>query len=417
MKHKKIVYIFDLDGTITAKETLPIISKHFDVGHKILELTQETVEGNIPFVESFIKRVNILGALPVDEIDDLLSKVPLLERVVNFIQDHQGECVIATGNLNVWIEKLCNKIGCEYFCSDGLIENNQVAKLTHILKKEDVVNHFKSQDKTVVFIGDGNNDVTAMQIADISIACGIVHQPAKGTLNAADYVIYDELALVRLLNQIYSEKDGKSVVISCAGIGSRLGLDLTKALIKIEGKPLIHHQLDSFEKVEDVRIVVGFQAKEVIHTVLEKRKDVIFAFNHDYFHTKTGASFYLGARHGKKYAIAWDGDLLVHPKDIEKCLNFDGEFVGCSDVVSDEPVFVKLNCDNEVVSFSRENGDFEWVGPACLERHKIKFVSNNVFNQFENFLPIPLLKTDARDIDTYDDYLRAKTFVKSWSHE
>ena len=188
-------------------------------------------------------------------------------------------------------------------------------------------------------------------------------------------------------------------------------------LIKIEGKPLIHHQLDSFEKVEDVRIVVGFQAKEVIETVLEKRKDVIFAYNHDYFHTKTGASFYLGARHGKKYAIAWDGDLLVHPKDVEKCLNFHGEFVGCSDVVSDEPVFVKLNCDNEVVSFSRENGDFEWVGPACLERHKIKFVSNNVFNQFENFLPIPMLKTDARDIDTYDDYLRAKIFVKSWSHE
>ena len=103
--------------------------------------------------------------------------------------------------------------------------------------------------------------------------------------------------------------------------------------------------------------------------------------------------------------------------DVEKCLNFDGEFVGCSDVVSDEPVFVRLNFDNEVVSFSRENGDFEWVGPACLERHKIKFVSNNVFNQFENFLPVPMLKTDARDVDTYDDYLRAKLFVKSWSNE
>jgi phosphoserine phosphatase len=43
VKRKKIVYIFDLDGTITAKETLPIISEHFNVGHKILELTQETV--------------------------------------------------------------------------------------------------------------------------------------------------------------------------------------------------------------------------------------------------------------------------------------------------------------------------------------------------------------------------------------
>ena len=417
MKHKEIIYIFDLDGTITAKETLPIISEHFRIGHEMYELTQETVQGNIPFVESFIKRVNILGELPVSEINDLLSKVPLLELVVDFIQGHPDNCVIATGNLNGWIEKLCNKIGCQYFCSDGLIENNKVTKLTHILKKEDIVNHFKNQDKTVVFIGDGNNDVTAMQIADISIACGVVHQPAKGILTAADYVIYDESALVRLLNQIYSDKDGKSIVISCAGIGSRLGLDLTKALIKIEDKPLIHHQLDTFKDMQDIRIVVGFQAKEVIEVVLQKRKDVIFVYNHDYFHTKTGASYYLGARHGNKYAIAWDGDLLVHPKDVDRCLNYDGEFVGCSDVVSDEPVFVRLNSDNEVDSFSRQSGDFEWVGPACLKKEKIKFVSNNVFNQFESFLPLPMLKTDARDVDTYDDYLRAKSFVKSWSNE
>ncbi|MEK9569885.1 MAG: HAD-IB family phosphatase [Paracoccaceae bacterium] len=417
MSNKEIVYIFDLDGTITAKETLPIISHHFNVGHKIDELTEETVKGNIPFVESFIKRVNILGKLPVDEINEILSKVPLLEQVVSFIQEHPGQCVIATGNLSGWVESLCKRIGCEYFCSDGLIQNNQIKKLTHILKKEDVVHHFKSQNKTVVFIGDGNNDVTAMQISDIAVACGIVHQPAKGTLNAADYVVYDETALVRLLSQINNEMEGKSVVVSCAGIGSRLGLNLTKALINIEGKPLIHHQLENFENVEDVRIVVGFQAKEVIQAVLEKRKDVIFAYNHDYFHTKTGASFYLGARHGKKFVVAWDGDLLVHPKDVEKCLSFDGEFVGCSDVVSDEPVFVKLSADNQVVSFSRENGDYEWVGPACLERSKVKFVSNNVFNQFENHLPIPMLKTDARDVDTYDDYIRAKAFVKSWSDE
>lgn len=417
MKNQEIVYIFDLDGTITAKETLPIISNHFNVGKEITELTKETVAGNIPFVESFIKRVNILGDLPVSEINNLLVKVPLLELVAGFIKDHSSSCVIATGNLNGWVQALCKRIGCEYFCSDGIIENDRVSRLTHILKKEDVVNHYKSRNKTVVFIGDGNNDVTAMQTADIAVACGIVHQPAKGVMNAADYVVYDERALVRLLSQIHCERDGKSLVISCAGIGSRLGLDLTKALINIGGKPLIHHQLEWFEQVEDVRIVVGFQAKEVIETVLAKRTDVIFVFNHDYFHTKTGASFYLGARHGYKYAIAWDGDLLVHPKDVEKCLEFDGEFVGCSDVVSDEPVFVKLNSDNQVASFSREHGDLEWVGPACLERKKIKFVSNNVFNQFESFLPIAVLKTDARDIDTYDDYLRAKLFVKSWSDE
>ena len=57
--------LFDLDGTVTAAETLPIISRHFSVEKEIEKLTKETVNGNIPFIESFIRRVNMLGHLPV----------------------------------------------------------------------------------------------------------------------------------------------------------------------------------------------------------------------------------------------------------------------------------------------------------------------------------------------------------------
>lgn len=416
MKNKDIVFVFDLDGTITSKETLPLISKHFGVDGKIQDLTKKTVEGNIPFIESFIKRVNILGKLPVSEINDLLLDVPLSQKIIDFIKKNPENCVIATGNFKGWVKKLCNKIGCKFYSSNGIVEDNKILKLTYILKKEDIVSRFQSQGKKVVFIGDGNNDAAAMQLSDIAIACGIVHNPAKSILTVSDYLVYDEIALVRLLNQINEEQSGKSLVITCAGIGSRLGLEKTKALIEIDGKPLIYYQLSYFKNFDDIRVVVGYQSKEVIEAVLEIRRDVIFAYNHDYFHTKTGASFYLGARHGNRFAIAWDGDLLVHPKDIETCLSQDGEFIGCSDLVSDEPVFVSVNSDNYVSSFSRVRGDFEWVGPACLRKDKIKFVSNNVFNQFESYLPLPMIKTNARDVDTYDDYIRAIDFIRSWEN-
>lgn len=64
-------FIFDLDGTITQKETLPLIANHFGVQEKIEILTRETVLGRVPFVESFIRRVHILGKFPVNEINDL----------------------------------------------------------------------------------------------------------------------------------------------------------------------------------------------------------------------------------------------------------------------------------------------------------------------------------------------------------
>ena len=107
-----------------------------------------------------------------------------------------------------------------------------------------------------------------------------------------------------------------SVVISCAGIGSRLGLNSTKALINIFGKSLIGWQLELFKDVQDVRIVVGFQASLVIEEVLKYRKDVIFVYNHNYFETKTGASFYLGAQSANEFVMEYDGDLLVDRKSV-----------------------------------------------------------------------------------------------------
>ena len=36
-------FIFDLDGTVTKEETLPLIAKHFSVEGEIMELTRNTV--------------------------------------------------------------------------------------------------------------------------------------------------------------------------------------------------------------------------------------------------------------------------------------------------------------------------------------------------------------------------------------
>jgi choline kinase len=207
-----------------------------------------------------------------------------------------------------------------------------------------------------------------------------------------------------------------SVIISCAGVGSRLGLATTKALIKIFDKSLIAWQLELFRDVEDIRIVVGFQANDVIKEVLRYRKDAIFVYNHNYFETKTGASFYLGAKHANEYVLEYDGDLLLHPDDIKQCLTA-GEFIAYSDPVSDETVFVKINEKGEVISFSRCGGDFEWTGPACIRRDKLKYSSENVFNLLEPHLPIKGLKVRACDIDTFEDYQRAIEFVKSWGRK
>lgn len=198
-----IKFIFDLDGTITKIETLPLIAKHFGVVEEIEALTTQTIQGNIPFIESFIRRVHILGSLPVNEISDLLAQVPLYPMLNEFIQKHNHDCIIATGNIDAWVDQLIKKIGCEAFSSVGEVINNKIFKLSSILRKEALVKEFQNKGYRVVFIGDGNNDVEAMRLADVSIASGLTHKPAASVLSVTDYAVFNEKALCRQLNQLY----------------------------------------------------------------------------------------------------------------------------------------------------------------------------------------------------------------------
>lgn len=160
------------------------------------------MQGNIPFIESFIRRVNILGQLPVSEVASLLEKVKLYPCLLEFLKVNSKHCVVSTGNLRCWVEKLIQKIGCEAFCSDAVVENDKVARLTKILRKELVVENLKQQGYTVVYVGDGNNDMEAMRLADVAIAAGMTHHPSKSLLPISDYLIFSEKALCRQLNQL-----------------------------------------------------------------------------------------------------------------------------------------------------------------------------------------------------------------------
>lgn len=408
-------FLFDLDGTVTSEETLPIIANHFNCVEQISELTAKTVQGNVPFIESFIRRVNILGAYSVSETTRLLSEVPLYPAIAKFIEEHKEDCVIVTGNLTCWCEGLFKKIGCQCYGSEALCEDDKVVKLKTILRKEQIVDQYKALGETVVFIGDGNNDLEAMRHANVSIATGLTHNPAQSLMSICDYVIFNEQALVRQMRQLCGEYDDeKSVVISCAGIGSRLGLGLTKALVQINGNSLISWQLKLFKAVKDVRIVIGFQGGEIIEEVRKYRDDVIFCYNHRYFETKTGASYYLGARHANHETLEWDGDLLVHPDDVKKLLATSGEFICYADKTSDDAVFVQTNENGDVLCFSREQGDYEWTGPACMNKQHLIYSTQNVFNMFEPYCPMKGIKVRAYDIDTYNDYIRVSEITKDW---
>lgn len=211
-------------------------------------------------------------------------------------------------------------------------------------------------------------------------------------------------------------KNNVSIVISAAGMGTRLGLGCTKALVEIEGKTLIERQLEILKDYDDIRVVVGYQAEKVIEVVNSVRKDVMFVFNHDYRSTGTGASFSLGAKHAREYVVALDGDLLVHPEDLIKAIEYDGCCIGGSTPSTDNPWTMPtkvIRGVENVVGFSKEEGEYEWTGLAKVLTDSLQPGTGHVFQMIEPLLPIPMIFIRTKEIDTVDDYERALQWVRN----
>lgn len=193
------LYLFDLDSTITKVEILPEISKMLGVEKEIRALTEETMQGIIPFKHSFLKRVDILGQTDVDKVREMIAEIPLNEEIADFIRSNHDNCYVVTGNLDVWIEGLLERLNMigHCYCSKAMVENNKISKVISVIDKgmqvEQIVQPF-------VAVGDGDNDSVMAEKADIGIGFGAVREIAPSLMRTVDYAFYEEKRLVEFLN-------------------------------------------------------------------------------------------------------------------------------------------------------------------------------------------------------------------------
>lgn len=192
-------FAFDLDGTITKSEILPIIAKDLGIEKTMAQLTKKTMDGEIPFDASFTKRVHMLKQIPISRVQKVIKNVPLNLNLVNFIKQHRNRCYIVTQNLDVWVKPLLEKIGVPYLCSQADYKNDVLKGIQKILRKKEI---HKNVAHPIVAVGEGYNDFEMMQDAAFSIAYGGVHKPAASLLEMVDYVIYSEITLCQFLKQL-----------------------------------------------------------------------------------------------------------------------------------------------------------------------------------------------------------------------
>lgn len=201
MTGRKMRFVFDLDSTVTRCELLPEIARSAGLGEEMAALTEQAMRGEVPFAQSFASRVALLTRIPIPQARKIAAGVPLNEEIARFLHAHAGRCLIMTGNLDVWIGDLLERLGMRgrCVCSEALAEGNRLLGVQHVLDKAQAAGQIAHP---FVAIGDGSNDVGMLCAADVGVAFGGVRKPSEQVRRAADVTIDDEAELCRYLEKL-----------------------------------------------------------------------------------------------------------------------------------------------------------------------------------------------------------------------
>lgn len=205
-----------------------------------------------------------------------------------------------------------------------------------------------------------------------------------------------------------------TVVIAAAGMGTRLGLNLPKALVEVEGRPMIAHQLDLLSDIEDVVVVVGYRARQVIDLVLSIRPQALIAFNHDYASTGTAASLSKGSQAAGDRVVALDGDLLVDRGDFYAFWNRTEVLLGLTRPTTGRPVYAHLHEEGGHVERLTQDdaSEWEWCGLLAAPRQVTNSLGNgHVFSGLQIHLPLDWITVDCVEVDDPDDLVRASRWL------
>jgi choline kinase len=228
----------------------------------------------------------------------------------------------------------------------------------------------------------------------------------------------------------------QQVVILAAGLGSRLGRSLPKALTELnDGRTIMQQQFDNIHEAfgPDARItvVVGYKFEHIV----EAFPSAAFVYNEQYDQTNTSKSLLRALRASASGGVLWmNGDVVFDPEALRRAARLvrdDQSFVAVNiSKVSDEEVKYTTNAEGFIAQLSKQvvGGLGEAVGINYVSRADKAVLMrqlNKVDNQdyFERgielaieqngllFEPVDISDLYAVEVDFAEDLERANLFV------
>lgn len=208
--------------------------------------------------------------------------------------------------------------------------------------------------------------------------------------------------------------DDLTVIVCCAGMGKRLGIDYPKSLLNVDGKPLIIRLLEAFNSVKDVRIVVGFKYNELIKIVNAFRKDVLFCFNRDYARNGPAVSLKKAFKGVRNRVLIIDGDVVIKTSTLKSILPLN-DIILANLSNKEDGMRIVTDENKKAISFSKNPGELTYAGIVLIDKNRVSFNDNSkyIYECLNLRGGLDLKIVDSIDVNSPIDYTYAINLVKN----
>lgn len=175
--------VMDMDSTAIQIECIDEIAKLAGTGDMVSAITERAMRGELDFSQSLRQRVATLKDAPegiLQEVKQHLPLMPGLVETVKELKNHGWKVAIASGGFTYFAEVLQQKLGLDFITAnqfeiiDGKLTGNVQGAIVDAQYKaqtlQQLAQQFNIATENTVAIGDGANDLTMMQVANVGVA-------------------------------------------------------------------------------------------------------------------------------------------------------------------------------------------------------------------------------------------------------
>jgi phosphoserine phosphatase len=176
--------VIDMDSTLITIECIDEIADIYQLKPQVSSITEAAMSGKIDFAESLRRRMAMLEGLDESVLqrvyDERLQLSPGAEKMLAKLKEHGIKTLLVSGGFAYFTGRLKARLGLDFAHGNmpeivnGKLTGKVLGKLLDAQAKADFLVHTRDElelnNKLVIAIGDGANDLKMMSQASVSIA-------------------------------------------------------------------------------------------------------------------------------------------------------------------------------------------------------------------------------------------------------